>query len=339
MKNITPSIPTYVVSLERRQDRRDHFIEKNRDKVLSWSFYDAFDAIGLELTYNELVELGFDTDHSWKDPMDEQHLSVGGVGCFISHFRLWEICIKLNSPIMILEDDVVIEDEFNYQDIVDLIDEGYNLIYPGYAEQGDAKPVKGKTGFVIPDIAYWTSSYVITPDAAKILGNNYIKHNIIPVDEYISKKLSMLNPIAYEKQIMSQIPTSDFLDELGTSDVDAYWGCYRRYFQDYNIHSYNNKNNIQPLEEFIKYLPDHDVVIYYADEEEFKKYIDIEIGRRLLHINDDIIRKDHKKFMPDLKYGSYYFNSDLYVARVSKIKQMLNLNKINWTDTEYDFYE
>ena len=190
MKNITPSIPTYVISLERRQDRRHHFIEKNKDKVLSWSFFDAFDAKGMGLTYSDLNRMGFDTNQTWKDPMDKQHLSVGGIGCFISHFRLWEICIELNNPIMILEDDVIIEDEFSYQNIIGLLDEGYNLLYPGYAEMGSAKPIEGRIELVIPDYPYWASSYIITPDSAKILVNDKIKQNIIPVDEYITTKLS-----------------------------------------------------------------------------------------------------------------------------------------------------
>ena len=331
------SIPTYVISLERRQDRRRHFIEKNKDKVLSWSFFNAYDAKGLGLTYNELKRIGFDTNQTWKDPMDGQHLSVGGVGCFISHFTLWETCIASNSPILILEDDVIIEDEFNYQDIINLIDEGYNLIYPGYAEMGVAKPVEGKTGLVIPDYPYWGSSYVITPDSAKILINDEIKHNIIPVDEYISNKLSELNPIAYEKRIIHQVPKKD-----GISDIDPHWGANRRYFQDFNVHSYNNNDNEQSLEEFVQYLPDNDVVIYYEDESKFKKYVENEISRKFLYTNSSIIRGEDDLFMPNLIEGKDDFDSEIYASRVFKIKQMLNTNKMiqmNTNNTEKIFLE
>ena len=348
MNKKIPSIPTYVISLERRQDRRKHFVEKNKNKVLSWSFYDAYDAKGLELTYNDLKRMGFDTNQTWKDPMDEQHLSVGGVGCFISHFRLWEICIKLNCPIMILEDDVIIEDEFNYQNIIDLINDGYNLIYPGYAEMGSAKPVEGRIELVIPDYPYWASSYIITPDSAKILVNDEIKHNIIPVDEYITNKLSELNPIAYKNNIIHQLPKD------GKSDIDPRWGQNRSYFQDFNVHSYNNVNSVQSLAEFVQNLPDNDVVIYYEDESKFKKYVENEIARKLLYVKSDIIKKDDIfllnqiqtnvlgidkiELMPNLMGGKDDFKSDMYVARVSKIKQNLNY-QVNWTDTEYDWYE
>ena len=310
-------IPTYVINLSRREDRRKRFIEDNGSKI-PFVFFDAFDAKGL--AYHRLkYDVGFDTNQTWKDPQDGQHLSHGGVGCFISHFRLWEKCIDMNSPLLILEDDVIIEDEFNYEALIDLVLEGYNLVYPGYAEQGTAKPIEGKTGLVIPDYPYWASSYVITPEAAKILATEDARKNIIPVDEYISTKLSELNPIGYEKRIIHQIPKD------GTSDVDPHWGRDRSYFQDYYVHSFNNSNDgEQSLAEFIHELPEHDVVIYYADENKFKKYVENEIGRKFLYTSCGIIRGEDDAFMPNLAEGKDDFNSEVYVARVSKIREMLN---------------
>ena len=36
-------------------------------------------------------------------------LRPGVIGCFYSHYRLWQKCIELNEPIMIFEDDVIFE--------------------------------------------------------------------------------------------------------------------------------------------------------------------------------------------------------------------------------------
>lgn len=41
-----------------------------------------------------------------------RELSDGEKACFASHYRLWQECVKLNEPIMILEDDVEFSDEF-----------------------------------------------------------------------------------------------------------------------------------------------------------------------------------------------------------------------------------
>ena len=64
-----PSIPTFVISLRRREDRRKRFIENNGSKI-QFGFYDAFDAKGEGLTYDRLIEKGFDTNQTWKDPQD-----------------------------------------------------------------------------------------------------------------------------------------------------------------------------------------------------------------------------------------------------------------------------
>lgn len=39
-------------------------------------------------------------------------LSKGEVGCFLSHKALWEICLSINEPIIILEDDAILSSEF-----------------------------------------------------------------------------------------------------------------------------------------------------------------------------------------------------------------------------------
>lgn len=38
---------------------------------------------------------------AWRRP-----LSYGEVGCFASHFRLWQLCVARNEPIIVMEDDV-----------------------------------------------------------------------------------------------------------------------------------------------------------------------------------------------------------------------------------------
>lgn len=46
---------------------------------------------------------------------------VGTVGCFLSHYKLWQKCIELNEPICILEHDVTIHDKFPALDFTDVI--------------------------------------------------------------------------------------------------------------------------------------------------------------------------------------------------------------------------
>jgi GR25 family glycosyltransferase involved in LPS biosynthesis len=39
-------------------------------------------------------------------------LRPGVIGCFYSHYRLWQKCVELDEPILIFEDDVIFEREF-----------------------------------------------------------------------------------------------------------------------------------------------------------------------------------------------------------------------------------
>lgn len=49
-------------------------------------------------------------DHT--NPKVLKTIRPGVVGCFYSHYRLWQKCIELNEPILIFEDDVLFEREF-----------------------------------------------------------------------------------------------------------------------------------------------------------------------------------------------------------------------------------
>ena len=53
-------------------------------------------------------------DHILRQRRKGKGLSRGQLGCFASHHLAWEKCIKINSPVIILEDDVtIIEPEFS----------------------------------------------------------------------------------------------------------------------------------------------------------------------------------------------------------------------------------
>lgn len=39
-------------------------------------------------------------------------MSGGELGCFASHYLLWQRCVELDEPIVVMEDDVVIDDSF-----------------------------------------------------------------------------------------------------------------------------------------------------------------------------------------------------------------------------------
>ena len=73
-----------------------------------------------EGTYGDRAQKIFDKEGrqlhhtSFKgNPVDDEYRELatrpGVMGCFHSHYKLWQTCVRLNEPILIFEDDVIFE--------------------------------------------------------------------------------------------------------------------------------------------------------------------------------------------------------------------------------------
>ena len=214
---------TFVINLPQRADRLANFKIIN-DDYISYEVFNAVD--GRIFDYDVLVNMGFDIDHSWIDPILKTKLTKGEVGCFLSHWKLWEKCIELNEPILVLEDDAVITDKFSYDELYRMKRKGYDFIYLGWREMSESIPIDDT--FVKPVYPYWTLSYMVTPASARILLNEHAKKHIIPVDEYLPKCMEKLKVCAYKENVVTPIDRKD-----GGSDVLA--KSRYDYFIDFNL--------------------------------------------------------------------------------------------------------
>jgi len=161
-----------------------------------------------ELSENEVKDLirpehwpEFKEKHSWKIyekltiGTDEGKMKRAGVvGCFYSHYSLWQKCIALGEPIMIFEDDVKF-----YRRWVPIDWEGvlilslgkssfYNEPYKTYLENpaGTPQPMPWRQ-FSMPG----ASGYAIKPDAALSLVKAY-RDYYRPADNAINQELTKL---------------------------------------------------------------------------------------------------------------------------------------------------
>ena len=330
------SIKTFVINLKRREDRKERFNRLN-SQYLKYEFVEAYD--GKDKTYDDIVSDGFDTNKMWRDPLDKNQITKGGVGCFISHYKLWEKCIELNEPIFILEDDARILDGFNMDEIINLANE-YNLIYAGYVEQKEDESRKiGK--YQIPVYPYWASSYVITPDAAKILVED--KKNIIPVDEYIHQCINRLSPIGYRENTVDQGPHSrDPSRKKTDSDVDPNQQSMYGSLIDFNVHvctigknnktldqSYSNNHafdNLYELSKYIKTLPEHDVILYCGHDTIIADCLN-QVVYRYLSFRKSIVFSADQYCLPDPTFTTlfgddHYLNSSMFIGRVYELNRM-----------------
>lgn len=89
----------FVISLKHSIERRSRIQKLLDEQGIEFEFFDAIDASVKDFKYSNkrapnktLLRLGY-------------HLLDNEVACFASHFCLWEKCIELNEPILILEDN------------------------------------------------------------------------------------------------------------------------------------------------------------------------------------------------------------------------------------------
>mgnify|MGYP001406302157 FL=1 len=316
----------FVINLPERTDRLDLFNTTNPFNGAE-PFKYVFD--GRQIDHDELIKLGFDTNKDWKDPILQTHLTKGEVGCFLSHWYVWQYAIESNETIIVFEDDAIIGDRYNEKEIQELL-EVYNFIYLGYKEMGKREEVNDT--IVIPDYPYWTVSYVVTPEAARILTTEHAKKNIIPVDEYLPIALKNCKPVAYKNNVVTPHSRSkvgsdvyassreDFFIDFKTHHVTVgtdEWKCKKLYesAQQNNIDTINlgkgivweggdmNKSGgghkVNLLREYISMLPDHDV-LFFSDAYDIILCTSLdEITGRYLEFKHDIIFSSERFCWPD----------------------------------------
>lgn len=157
----------FVISLVRSQARRQHISETMSALKLDYEFFDAIDGkLGLP---DDLEKL---QDDRHRIIFRSRPLAPGEKGCYASHYRLWQKCIELNEPIVVIEDDFIPSD--NIKTSLNHIKEiAANFDYIRIQDQvGEFTPLAQlqelQLGFW-KDNSKGTVGYIISPSGAKKL--------------------------------------------------------------------------------------------------------------------------------------------------------------------------
>lgn len=105
---------TVVVNLERSVDRRRSMEELLVREGVEATFFPAVDGRG---TRHPLFE---HVDQRLAEVRRGFQLNPGEIGCFASHYLLWEQAVSNSEPVLILEDDIVVSSGF--AEAVDLVE-------------------------------------------------------------------------------------------------------------------------------------------------------------------------------------------------------------------------
>lgn len=114
----------------------------------------------------------------------------GVMGCFYSHYRLWQKCIELNEPIMIFEDDVFFVRPYipvDWDEVLILVAGNPTKFdkYKHYLEDPKGEP---KAEEYFQSSMPGTPGYAIKPSAAKKLVEFY-KETFLPSDNAIMSNI------------------------------------------------------------------------------------------------------------------------------------------------------
>eukprot|EP00088_Acartia_fossae_P025449 TRINITY_DN26283_c0_g1_i2.p1 TRINITY_DN26283_c0_g1~~TRINITY_DN26283_c0_g1_i2.p1 ORF type:complete len:617 (-),score=139.72 TRINITY_DN26283_c0_g1_i2:196-2046(-) len=187
----------YMINLERREDRKER-MDYNFDLLgINAKHVPAVD--GRVLTAEYLDQKKIRMMPGFSEPYHDRPLKLGEIGCFMSHYNIWEEMINLDyEMILVLEDDIRFEPFFIqkfHSFLEELRDrrEDWDLAFVGRKILHNAEEwyLDGTNSLVYVDYTHWTLGYVLTQTGARKLIQPEPLSKMIPVDEYI--------PIMYDR--------------------------------------------------------------------------------------------------------------------------------------------
>ncbi|KAF5402016.1 Collagen beta-1 O-galactosyltransferase [Paragonimus heterotremus] len=203
----------YFINLLRRSDRRakmEYFLDQ---LGIAARHVTAVD--GKNLNVDLIANMGIKQLKGYADPYHKRSLKFGEIGCFLSHFYLWQEMIEHGyQRILILEDDVRFAPAF-VRNLAELIAEAdthvpeWDLIYVGRKRMSKNETrVPHTTRLAYPDYTYWTLGYVLKRKGAeKLLAQEPLK-KLVAVDEYL--------PIMFNRH-----PQRDWLEQFEPRNLIA----------------------------------------------------------------------------------------------------------------------
>ncbi len=216
----------FIINLERSLDRKEYMqkqfqklFEKNPNlkNKLEFIFFKAVDAKNKE-------HLEFKQHFPWwASWVYGKELDLGNRACFVSHYKLWQECIKLDEPIIILEDDVEFSDEFlNHREeyIEELLKSEYEYVRLCYLFD-KRMYFLSKGGYYLSfEKLAGTQGYVLKPSAA----NKFIskaKFIYTPVDDYMDMfyKHKVLNIVKKPLLLKHNCKLESEISNLGRTKI------------------------------------------------------------------------------------------------------------------------
>ncbi|KAL4219684.1 hypothetical protein ACF0H5_022254 [Mactra antiquata] len=182
----------YMINLERRSERRKRMLHVFDVFGIEAEWIPAVDGKKLNDTYL-YADLGIEVVPGFTDPYGGRPMTMGEIGCFLSHYFIWKDMLKKGySEIIVFEDDLRFEPYFRSKltrimRVVGKKQPDWDLIYLGRKRlnRKDEYYLQGTDLLVWPSYSYWTLSYLLSRRGAEKLLAQKPLQKLLPVDEYL----------------------------------------------------------------------------------------------------------------------------------------------------------
>ncbi len=181
----------HVISLPGLPDRR-RFMQDQLDR-LGIGRYEFFDAIHGKAQPDFYLFQKYDAVRRARIKGTGNALKLSQLGCFASHYLLWEKCVETGQPIIILEDDAILMPNFMdfYEESVQMLQK-HGLIWMHASTKAKHKqgwPLERIGAFTLKKLVHGhsgTAGYLISPDCARTM-MVYCSQWIYAVDDTMAR--------------------------------------------------------------------------------------------------------------------------------------------------------
>ncbi|XP_068105919.1 inactive glycosyltransferase 25 family member 3-like [Hyperolius riggenbachi] len=181
----------FLINLLRRPERRERMLRSLHEMDISCQVVDAVD--GSSLNSSDIKRMGVNLLPGFYDPFSGRTLTKGEVGCFLSHYKIWQQIVDMQLQVTLVFEDDVRFGTFFKRKVMRLLDEirttnlDWDLIYIGRKQvtTDPEQPVNGIRNLVIADYSYWTLCYMISLQGAQKLLSAEPLSKMMPVDEFL----------------------------------------------------------------------------------------------------------------------------------------------------------
>lgn len=205
----------YIINL-REDTKRYQSITQNLSTSIIYNKHERFNAVNGKYIDIRILNDNILTDAAKEDIMLKKQkiygisLTYGSLGCALSHFLLYQKIAKSDKPSLILEDDIILKNDFDNQinilinrihDIdYDICYIGYNKI-PGFNIENIDTVISKPSGLITG-----LYSYIVTPTGAKKILDTVFPLNF-QIDSGISRNQNKLNLIC-SSDLMVKVQTN-----------------------------------------------------------------------------------------------------------------------------------